>query len=317
MHAAVVNVLGQAPVYQEFAEPRAGSGEVVVTMKAAGLHPVVKSRAAGAHYSMEAKVPLIPGIDGVGELDGRLVYCYAAHDEFGTMAERTVVRAEACIPLPEGLDAVHGAAIANPGMSAWASLKLRAGLQKGESVLILGATGVAGQLAVQAARYLGASRVVGAGRNVAALDGAGVDAVIGLGDSEEAVGDAFAKELQDHGIDVVIDYLWGWPTELLLGAVAKNFDAMAARRTRLVEVGESAGRTIALPGALLRKVNLTLMGSGFGSVPLDRIVEAVSELFSIAAAGHLSVEVEPVPLAQVAAAWSRVEKGKRIVFAIA
>jgi NADPH:quinone reductase-like Zn-dependent oxidoreductase len=316
MHAAVVNVLGQAPVYQEFAEPQAETGEILIPMRAAGLHPVVKARAAGQHYSVAGEVPAIPGIDGVGLLEGKLVYCYAARNHFGTMAEKTVVRPESCIPLPDGLDPMQAAAIANPGMSAWLSLKLRAGLQRGESVLVLGATGVAGHLAIQAARYLGAKRVVGVGRNVEALAGSGVDAVIGLTQPEEAIGEALSAELRDHGIDVIIDYLWGRPTELLLATLAADFDALATRRRRLVEVGESAGRTIALPGALLRKMDLSLMGSGFGSVPLDQIVAAIPELFSLAAAGHLRVHVEPAPLAEVTAAWNRVEKGKRIVFAI-
>lgn len=317
MHAAVVDVLGHPPQYQEFPDPIAEPGEVVVKMLAAGLHPIVKSRASGAHYSSSGKVPLVPGIDGVGELDGKLVYCFGSREGLGTMAEKILTRPENCFPLPDGLDPLQAAAIANPGMSAWLSLKLRAGLTQGESVLIMGATGVAGQLAIQAARYLGASRIVGAGRNVDMLKDSGVDAVIALSDPEEAVSAAFAQQLAQGGIDVVIDYLWGRPTELFLGALAKSFHEEATQTTRLIEVGESAGNAIALPGALLRKVDLRLSGSGFGSVPLKQILGSIQELFQIAAAGHLQVAVEPVPIADVTEAWGRAEKGKRVVFTIA
>ena len=317
MKAAVIEELGKAPVYREFPEPVPESGEVVVEMRAAGLHPIVKARAAGAHYSSGGQVPAVPGIDGIGvRQDGKLVYCFAARNNLGTMAERTVVKPENCFALPEGLDPLQAAAIANPGMSAWLSLKLRAGLKTGDSVLILGATGVAGQLAIQAARYLGASRIIGAGRNVDALEGTGVDAAIGLAEPEEAISEAFAAQLRQGGVDVVIDYLWGRPTELFLGALAKGFRPDAARPTRLVEVGESAGKTIALPGSVLRSIDLTISGSGFGSVPLEQVLGGIQELLSIAAAGHLRVEVEPVPLAEVTEAWGRVEKGKRVVFTI-
>lgn len=218
-----------------------------------------------------------------------------------------------CLPLPDRIDDLQAAAIANPGMSAWLSLKERAALVKGETVLILGATGVAGQLAIQAARILGAGRVIAAGRNVDALAGMPVDAVIGLGASDDAIREAFTAEAS-NGIDVVIDYLWGHPTELLLDALAKGFRPSSTRSTRLVEVGESAGKTIALRGDTLRSIDLTMKGSGFGSVQLDKIVAAIPALFAMSAAGDLKVDVEPVPLAQVESAWSRVEKGRRIVF---
>jgi NADPH2:quinone reductase len=182
-------------------------------------------------------------------------------------------------------------------------------------VLVLGATGVAGQLALQAARLLGAKRIIGAGRNIAAIAAEDVDAIIALAQPEDAVREAFAAEAAS-GIDVVIDYLWGRPTELLLEAIAKGFKASATRPTRLVEVGESAGKTITLPGATLRSVDLTLIGSGFGAVPLDKILGTIPALFSMAAAGSLRIAVDPVPLAGVEAAWNLVEKGRRIVFTV-
>jgi len=316
MNAAVVNVLGQNPQYQSFADPVAEEGELLIKVRAAGLHPIVKARASGTHYSSDGIVPVVPGVDGVGTLeDGRRVYFGATRPPFGTMAERTISRPSMCIPVPDGIDDVQAAAIANPGMSAWVSMKERAHVAPGETVLVLGATGVAGQLAIQVARHLGAKRVIGAGRNVEALQAADLDSIIALGQPEDAVRDAFAAEAA-QGIDVVIDYLWGRPTELLLEALAKGFKASSTPSTRLVEVGASAGPTITLPGAILRSVDLTILGSGFGSAAMDKIFAAIPVLFSLAAEGKLKIDLEPVPLSDVEAAWSRVEKGRRIVFTI-
>lgn len=316
MQAAVVNVLGQAPQYQSFPDPVAQEGEALIKVRAAGLHPIVKATASGAHYSSDGVVPMVPGVDGVGTLeDGIRVFFGFSRAPYGSMAERTVAPRKMTIPLPDGIDDVQAAAIANPGMSAWVSIKERAGLVAGETVLILGATGVAGQLAIQTARMLGAKRVVGVGRNVDAIAAADVDAVIALGDKEDAVRDAFAAEAA-RGIDVVIDYLWGRPTELLLEALGKGFRATATHRTRLVEVGESAGKTINLPDAVLRSVDLMLTGSGFGAAKIETILAAIPQLFAMTAAGKLKIAVDAVPLAGVESAWNRVEKGRRIVFTV-
>ena len=316
MQAAVVNVLGQAPKYQSFADPVAEAGELLIKVRAAGLHPIVKARASGTHYSSDGIVPVVPGLDGVGTLeDGERVYFGSTRPPFGTMAERTITRPTMCIPVPDGIDDVQAAAIANPGMSAWVSMKERARLAPGETVLILGSTGVAGQLAIQVARHLGAKRVIGAGRNVEALQAADLDSIIALGQPEDAVRDAFAAEAA-QGIDVVIDYLWGRPTELLLEALAKGFKASSSQRTRLVEVGSSAGLTINLPGDFLRKMDLTLLGSGFGSARLETIFAEIPGLFTMAEEGKLKIAVEPVALAEVESAWKRVEKGRRIVFTV-
>jgi NADPH:quinone reductase-like Zn-dependent oxidoreductase len=318
MRAAVVNVPGQAPKYQSFPDPLAEEGEAIVQVRAAGLHPIVKSLASGAHYASAGagNAPSIPGVDGVGLLEGgRRVYFLFVRKPWGTMAEQAAAPRKTCVPVPDALDDVQAAAIANPGMSAWVALKERAGLAPGETVLVLGATGVAGQLAVQVARHLGAKRVVAAGRNVETIAAAEVDAVIALSQPEDAVREAFAAEAA-AGIDVVIDYLWGRPTELLLEALAKGFNAHETRKTRLVEVGSSAGPTITLPGATLRSIDLTLLGSGFGSAPLDRILAAIPTLFEMAAAGTLKIVAEPIPLAEVEAAWDRMEKGRRIVFTV-
>ena len=316
MQAAVVNVLGEPPKFQSFADPVAEEGETIIEVRAAGLHPIVKGLASGTHYASGGALPAIPGLDGVGVLqDGTRVFFVFVRKPWGTMAERAAAPRSKCITLPDGLDDLQAAAIANPGMSAWLSLKNRAGVAQGETVLILGATGVAGQLAIQSARLLGARRVIAAGRNVAALSTADVDAVIALSDPEDAVREAFAAECA-RGVDVIVDYVWGRPTELLLEALAKGFKATSTHRTRLVEVGASAGPTITLPAATLRSIDLTILGSGFGAASLDEIFAAIPALFSMAAAGKLTVAVEPVPLAQVEQAWTRTESGRRIVFTV-
>ena len=259
---------------------------------------------------------MIPGVDGVGTLeDGTRVYFGGARKPWGTLAERAAVPRSMYIPLPDGIDDVTAAAIANPAMSSWIALKDRAGFLPGETVLILGATGVAGQLSIQVARQLGAKRIVGAGRNVDALRSAGLDEIIALNQPEDDLRKAFIAEAV-AGIDVVIDYLWGRPTELLLEALAKGFKSTATHRTRLVEVGGSAGPTITLPAAILRSIDLTLLGSGFGAASMDSIFAAVAELFTVAARGDLKIDVEAVPLSDVEVAWSRTEKGRRVVITI-
>ena len=316
MQAAVVNVPGQAPKYQTFPDPTPDAGEALVRVRAAGLHNLVKSIASGAHYSSVTSGPAVPGVDGVGVLDdGRRVYFLFVRKPWGTMAELAAAPRNTIIPVPDALSDAEAAAIPNPGMSAWISLKDRAALSTGETVLILGATGVAGQFAIQAARLLGAKRIIAAGRNVDAIAAADVDAVIALGQPEDALREAFAAEAAS-GIHVVVDYLWGRPTELLLEALAKGFTTQATHRTRLVEVGAMAGPTITLPGATLRSIDLALMGSGFGSVSVDQVLATIPTLYQLAAAGKLTVATVPVPLAEVESAWNRVEKGRRIVFTI-
>ena len=184
MNAAVIEVFDRPPRYTEFVDPVAGNGEVLIEVKTAGLHPIVKGLANGSHYGSSGELPFVPGVDGVGRLeDGSRVYFGATRSPYGTFAERGVTASWMCVPLPEALDDVTAAALANPAMSSWAALTARAKFVSGESVLILGATGVAGQLAVQIARRLGVKRVVAAGRNAKALAELavlGADAVISL-----------------------------------------------------------------------------------------------------------------------------------------
>ncbi len=184
MNAAIVNAFDVPPRYGSFDDPVAAEGERLVSVTAAGLHAVVKSLANGTHYGSTGELPFIPGVDGVGKLqDGTRVYFGVARKPFGTFSEHAPAAAWMCLPLPEGIDDATAAGIANPAMSSWVALTARAKFVGGESVLILGATGVAGQLAVQIAKRLGARRVVAAGRNPQALEQLlelGADATVSL-----------------------------------------------------------------------------------------------------------------------------------------
>src|SRR5450432_242761 len=170
MKAAVVRALGQAPRYETFALPESRGG-VVVDVLASALSPRVRSGASGEHYTSTGVLPLVPGLDGVGRLpDGRRVYFLAADDTIGTMAEKALADSRLAVPLPDGVSASVIAAAMIPAISSWVALTKRASLRHGQSVLVLGATGTAGQLAVQIAKHLGAGRVVAAGRDRTALD---------------------------------------------------------------------------------------------------------------------------------------------------
>jgi NADPH:quinone reductase-like Zn-dependent oxidoreductase len=318
MRAALVRAFDAPPSYATFADPVAAEGELAVTITAAGLHPIVKSLANGSHYGSSGELPFVPGVDGVGRLeDGTRVYFGGLRDPYGTFAERGLATSWMCIPVPEGLDDATAAGIANPAMSSWVALTARAKFAAGESVLILGATGVAGQLAVQNAKRLGARRVVGVGRNPVALGGLkdlGADAVISLNQEHDALVSALRSEYAETGVDVVLDYLWGQPAESALEAIAQRGLRKAAARVRFVQIGASAGASIGLNAMTLRSSGLELLGSGFGSASLPQIVEAVKEFFKAAAAEPYQFKVKTAPLSDVEALWNSPEHGVRLVF---
>ena len=226
MNAAVLHALGKIPRFEQFPEPVSAEGEVAVRVCAAALKPVDKQMAAGTHYASFRELPVVCGLDGVGHLeDGSRVFFAGPRRPYGAMAERTVVRRAQCFAVPDSLSDDIAAALPNPGVSAWLTLKERAKLAPGETVLILGATGVTGKLAVQIAKILGAGRVIAAGRNEKALNSLlelGADATIQSDKSGEELTKVFAREASDQGFQVVIDYLWGPPTEALLAALRRN-----------------------------------------------------------------------------------------------
>jgi len=319
MKAAVLHTLGKPPRCENFLDPEAKDGEVVVRVRAAALKPIDQQMATGAHYASHRQLPAVCGTDGVGLLpDGKRIFFAGSRTPYGAMAEQTVVAAMRCVVLPENVDDVTAAALFNPGLSAFGALKWRAQLAPGEAVLILGATGVTGKLAIQTAKLLGAGRVVTAGRNetvLSTLHALGADATIRLDSSEKVLADAFAHEAAGKGFDVVIDYLWGRPTEALLASVTRKDFNPAASRVRLVQVGESAGATISLPAAVLRRSRLEILGAGSGSAPTSRETweEAIRWLLDNVARGTLRIDTERVNLADIESEWGRERHGHRAV----
>lgn len=317
MKAAIVVEAGKTPVYGDFKDPAPANGEVLVTVVAVALSNVVKSRASGAHYSSSGQLPFVVGIDGVGRLDdGRRVYFVLPKAPFGSMSGMTVIRPAQCVFLPDDLDDVTAAAIANPGMSAWAALKERAKLMAGETVLVNGATGTAGRLAVQIAKYMGARKVVATGRNAQVLKGLGLlgaDVTISLGDSGDAFEDALIEQFSD-GVDVVLDYLWGPSAERIMIAGAKA--GKEAVPIRFVHIGSVSAPNMTLPGAALRSSAITLMGSGIGSIPVDRIIQCIDDLMKATVPGGFAIETRTFPLSEVENVWDAPNSMPRTVFLI-
>lgn len=302
--AAVIRELGAAAEPGEVEEPEAGSGEVIVELEAAALNPVDVAIASGNFYAGHPPLPYVPGIEAVGTVDGRRVYVLGGGlgiARNGTGRVRFAAPEERAIDLPEDADPGVAAALGTAGLAGWLPMSWRAAVQPGETVLVLGATGFAGGVAVAAARHLGAGRIVAAGRNrdrLAALEDL-ADAVVPL-DTEDLPA-ALAAAVGDGGADVVYDPLWGAPFEAALSAVAL--------RGRVVCLGASAGPTAHVASAAVRGKQLDLLGySNFG-VPADVSRSAYLEMVRLATAGDLRVEVERVPIAEAARAWEGLVAG--------
>ena len=319
MNAAVLHAFNEPPRFEQFCEPIAEENEVIVHVRAAALKPVDKQMANGSHYAAFRELPVVCGTDGVGRLDdGTRVFFAMPRSPYGSMAERTIVSRSHSFPIPDNIDDDIAAAVVNPGLSAWGALAWRAQLTAGETVLILGATGVTGKLAVQTAKLLGAGRVIAAGRNEQVLNtlhDLGADTTIRLDKPGQDLSETFAREAGDAGYDVIIDYLWGTPTEALLTAIARRDFSPASSRIRLIEVGESAGPTISLGAAALRSSRLEILGAGSGNAPAspEMWLEAVRQLMSNVATGKLRIDTERVPLREVEDAWQRDQHGRRTV----
>lgn len=319
MNAAVLHAFSEPPRFAQFSEPIAEENEVIVHVRAAALKPIDKQMASGSHYAAFRELPVVCGVDGVGCLDdGTRVFFAGPTSPYGSMAQRTIVPPSHSFPIPDNIDDDIAAAVVNPGLSAWGALAWRAQLTAGETVLILGATGVTGKLAVQTAKLLGAGRVIAAGRNepvLSTLHDLGADSTIRLDKPGQDLTEAFAREAGDAGFDVIIDYLWGPPTEALLSAIARKDLKPTSSRIRLIEAGETAGPTISLAAAALRSSRLEILGAGSGNAPAspEMWLEAVRQLMSNVATGKLRIDIERVPLHEVEHAWQRDQHGRRTV----
>jgi NADPH:quinone reductase-like Zn-dependent oxidoreductase len=216
MKAAVLHEAGGIPRYEDFPDPVAGDGEVIIDVKAVAVENVDKAIAAGTHYASEkyiGRFPAIPAFDGIGALpDGTLVGFGNIRLPYGALAEKTVVPQGSYVPIPDGIDPAVATVMAS-AITAM-SLKAAAGFVPGQTVLVQGATGVAGRLAVKVARLLGAGRIVATGRDndqLREVQAIGADTVINTAVSDEALAQAYLDARGD-GYDVVVDYLWGRPS---------------------------------------------------------------------------------------------------------
>jgi len=314
MKAAVVRILGQPPRWEDIAGPPEGEG-VLVDVLAAALSPRVRSGASGTHYTGTAPLPFVPGLDGVGRFpDGRRRYFLAANDAWGTMAEQTRAHPSLTVALPDHVSAATVAAVMIPAISSWVALTERVQIQAGQSVLVLGATGVAGQLAVQIVKHLGGGRVVAAGRESHALDrvrSLGADQVVRLnGDSTDGI--SVARAASD--VDIVLDYLWGSVASAVLPELCRQ---RVAESTALhwVAIGSAAGDVVPLSSVLLRKRNLHVLGSGQGATSTADMFAVAPQIVEACATGILQIDIREVPLAGVERYWLMKEpSGERVVF---
>jgi NADPH:quinone reductase-like Zn-dependent oxidoreductase len=301
MRAAVLHEYG-VPSPGEFQEPAAGPDQAIVEVLAAGLNPVDVAICAGRFYAGKPPLPSIAGREGVGTLDGERVYFDAPIVPSGSMAERALVDPRSTYPLPDGLDEGVAVALGISGLAAWLALTWRAQLREGEHVLVLGASGVLGQIAVQAAKLLGAARVVAAARSAEGLErclALGADAAVRLGEPDDLPA-ALSQAAEDR-IDVVIDPLYGEP--FVAAVNAASFGA------RLVQIGAGAGAEATIPSAPIRGKMLVLMGHTNFAAPPDVKGQAYRRLAEAAAAGEILIDVDRIPLANVAEAWDRLAAG--------
>lgn len=248
-------------------------------------------------------LPSVVGSDGVGHTpDGRRVYFDASVAPFGSLAERTLVRQADLFEPAEGVDDATAAGLGNAGLAAWLGLTWRARLQPGESVLVLGANGAVGSIAVQAAKALGAGTVVAADRDperLRRLLDRGADATVTLTDRTDLA--AAFREAAGGGVDVIVDPLWGAPALAAMQA--------AAHGARHVQLGHLAGITMELPAPAVRSAALDVHGFAVFHAPVDVRRRAYRELTDHAGRGEITLDIVRMPLAEVGAAWERQRNG--------
>ena len=306
MKAAIVTHFDQPPRYGELDAPEQQAGEQLVAVRAAALSQLVRLRATGKHYSCSAQFPQVPGVDGVGLLpDGRRVFFLFPRAPFGAMAEQVPAAEGQWVEIPDDVDDATAAAIGNPGMSSVAALEHRARFLPGESVLINGASGASGRLAIQIARHMGAARVVATARNPAIeaeLLALGADSFICTQQSEPDLTAAFRETLNTFGIDIVLDYLWGPAAGSIFEALSHS-DTDQQKPLRFINIGSMASLSLPLNAGTLRGSQLELMGSGLGSVSNRDLLQSIGKVLQWVKPAGLKISVKTFPLQQFEAAW--------------
>ena len=302
MRAAVIEEVGAPPAVSEVPEPERGEGQALVELLAVPLNPVDLSIADGRFYAGPPQTPYVPGNEGVGRVvegdalaPGTRVWftCAAGFGSNGALADRALAPEAGAIEVPEGTDDALAGCFGIAGLTAWLALTWRGGLAEGETVLVLGASGAVGQIATQAAKLLGAGRVVAAARDPDAAAQLGADEVVRLrGDDAEALRDATGG-----GADLTIDPLWGEPAAA--AAEAAGF------RGRIVHLGQSASPESALRSGAVRGKALDIRGFPLAAAPQEEKARAYRQMLDHAAAGRLTIQHETLPLERVEEAWER------------
>ena len=302
MRAAYIESYGQTPSIRDLPEPE---GELPVgKVLAAGINPVDLMISGGEYYAIRPKPPYTPGMEGVAEReDGSRVYFGRPGDlKHGSLAEQLLLHPDECFDLPDGTDPATAIGCGIAGLAAFLSVTDRGAIQAGEKVIVTGATGAAGRIAVQLAKQAGAAQVIGIGRSEA-----GLEQVKALGADETLrfngplyMHQVDLRDLTDGGADLIIDFTWGAPAMAALNCAAQD--------ARLIQVGNAASLGVGLSATELRRGNYTLKGYSNWNETLDRKREAFHELLGLVADGKIKLNTEEVPLDDVPQAWERQAK---------
>lgn len=317
MKAAILQQFGKTPQYGDFPEPvPENEQQIVMTVKAASIKQLDKAKASGNHYTSNVSLPAVVGFDGAGVLDdGRRVYAMGLT---GMLAEKALIDKDKWVPLPDNIDFKLAAALPNMLLGSDMALLYRGGIKRGDVILINGATGVTGMVATQVARLHGASKVIVTGRNpdsLRQLKELGADETISLKQDDELFVSQLTAIQNATPIDIVLDYIWGHPIELILSALG---GASVVHPVKIVSVGEMAGATIALSGSSLRSHPIEILGSGFGSMTPEQVQiymkDVLPSIFNMASEGKIKIDIESASLKDVEEAWTKkYPSGVRVV----
>ncbi|MBJ7472204.1 MAG: zinc-binding dehydrogenase [Solirubrobacteraceae bacterium] len=299
MRAAYIESYGQTPSIRDLPEPE---GELAVgKVLAAGINPVDLMISGGEYYAIRPKPPYTPGLEGVAEReDGSRVYFGRPGDlKHGSLAEQLLLDPAECFDLPDGTDPATAIGCGIAGIAAYLSVMDRGAIQAGEKVIVTGATGAAGRLAVQLAKNAGAAQVIAVGRNAEALEQV---KALGADETVRFHGPLYMhqvdlRDLTDGGADLIIDFTWGAPAMAALNCAAKD--------ARLIQVGNAASLGVGVSATELRRGNFVIKGYSNWNETLERKQEAFTELLGQVAAGTLKLHTEAVGLDDVPSAWER------------
>ncbi|MFP8895576.1 MULTISPECIES: zinc-binding alcohol dehydrogenase family protein [Chryseobacterium] len=322
MKAAVVFEKGSIPQYADFPPPEVKDNEILISVKAASIKNLDRARAGGNHYSTENQEhqPTVIGTDGAGYLqNGDKVYFFSKK---GTVAEKAVADKKMIIPIPEKLDFSLAAALPNAIMGSAMALKFKAGLQPGNTVLINGATGITGKIAVQVARIYGAGKIIVTGRNEESLQSLlelGADEVISLRLEDDDCKQKIKEIHMETPIDIIIDYIWGHSVEVILSAL--KGDGTFSHKTKLITIGGMSGDIVQLSSQILRGTDIQISGSGLGSWTKEEshllFSKIIPEMFQAATEGKIKMETQDVDIKNIETVWNaEIQSGKRLVIRI-